>query len=227
MQIVFFVETSSQTGMNIELLKILGAALASRQRFLEIGPSLMNVHNISTVDLAASIAAANECIDSIASTLHSCLGGGTELFSPKKFHLCCSMQQQVYFEFSVRRKMRRVKEEDSGGKDTPSRSTTTMKTTHQKISVFLRRRILTFLPIFEDERSWLDDEWLRPFRVGGRFGTTAPADSLRLDESQDQLQAEAEKKRVAAHVARVAAAEKKGGGVGQEEQRQKKRCCIS
>ena len=205
MQIVFFVETSSQTGMNIELLKILGAALASRQRFLEIGPSLMNVHNISTVDLAASIAAANECIDSIASTLHSCLGGGTELFSPKKFHLCCSMQQQVYFEFSVRRKMRRVKEEDSGGKDTPSRSTTTMKTTHQKISVFLRRRILTFLPIFEDERSWLDDEWLRPFRVGGRFGTTAPADSLR----------------------RVAAAEKKGGGVGQEEQRQKKRCCIS
>ena len=166
-QIVFFVETSSQTGMNIELLKILAAALASRHHFQEIGPS-----HISTMDLAVSIAAANECIDKTSSTLHSCFGG-TELFSPKKFHLCCGMQQQVYFEFSVRRKMRRVKEEDSGGKDTPSRSTTKTKTTHQKISVFVRRRILTFLPIFEDERSWLDDEWLHPFRIGGRFDVAA------------------------------------------------------
>ena len=153
--------------MNIELLKILAAALASRHHFQEKSPAF----NISTVDLAVSIAAANECIDKISSTLHSCFDG-TELFSPKKFHFCCGMQQQVYFEFSVRRKMRRVKEEDSGGKDTPSRSTTT-KTTHQKIAVFLRRRILTFLPIFEDERSWLDDEWLHPFRIGGRFDVAA------------------------------------------------------
>ena len=41
----------------------------------------------------------------------------------------------------------------------------TTSTTHQKIPVFLRRHIFSFLPIFEDERNWLDDKWLRPFRV--------------------------------------------------------------
>ena len=94
---------------------------------------------------------------------------GKAMFSHEKFHLCCSMQQRVYFEFSIRRRVqrrRRMEVEDGGGKDAPpSRSTMTTSTTHQKIPVFLRRHIFSFLPIFEDERNWLDDKWLRPFRV--------------------------------------------------------------
>ena len=93
---------------------------------------------------------------------------GKAMFSHEKFHLCCSMQQRVYFEFYIRRRVLplRVEEKDSGGQDAPSRSTTmTISTTHQKIPVFLRRHVLSFLPIFEDDRNWLDDKWLRPFRV--------------------------------------------------------------
>ena len=93
---------------------------------------------------------------------------GKAMFSHEKFHLCCSMQQRVYFEFYIRRRVLplRVEEKDSGGQDAPSRSTTmTISTTHQKIPVFLRMHILSFLPIFEDDRNWLDDKWLRSFRV--------------------------------------------------------------
>ena len=80
---------------------------------------------------------------------------GLQSFSVIKFHQCCAVQQEIAVQFLVQR----------GGHRSTSSSTTTTTTTTTltqqqirsyifKIPVYLRRRILTFLPLCRYEDSW-------------------------------------------------------------------------
>ena len=71
---------------------------------------------------------------------------GVDPFQAQDFKDCCGVQQEIYFLFMLRRA-------EGGGEDEQEQNSL-----DKWVPNFLRRRILSFLPIFHSEDTWYDTE---------------------------------------------------------------------